>query len=143
MPTAVIIRVALVLGFARTPDTSAVLDNLARKWKAREPVFFPARERRNPIDVASLGNILIDLISDRQLSGVYHVGALDSMTRYELGLHLARQMDVSLDLVREQQASVPGRAPRGEDHFLLTDKLRGVYKFDLGFSNQVIERCFP
>jgi hypothetical protein len=37
---------------------------------------------------------------------------------------------------------VPGRAPRGEDHFLLTDKIHGVCNFEIPSCDQVIERCF-
>jgi hypothetical protein len=37
---------------------------------------------------------------------------------------------------------VPGRAPRGEDHFLLTDKIRKVCNLGVQTSDQVIERCF-
>jgi dTDP-4-dehydrorhamnose reductase len=141
-PSAVVIRFALVLGFAHKSGTNAMLDRLVEKWKAGEPVSFPTREERNPIDAASLSKIMIDMLADTHVSGLYHVGASDSISRYELGRRLAARAGVSADLVRPQENPVPGRAQRGEDHFLLTDKIRTVYNVEVQSSNQVIERCF-
>ena len=53
-PSAIVIRFALVLGFARKSGTNAMFDSVMRKWKAGEPVFLSTREVRNPIDAASL-----------------------------------------------------------------------------------------
>jgi dTDP-4-dehydrorhamnose reductase len=141
-PSAVVIRFALVLGFAHKSGTNAMLDRLVEKWKAGEPVSFPTREERNPIDAASLSKIMIDMLADTHVSGLYHVGASDSISRYELGRRLAARAGVSADLVRPQDNPVPGRVQRGEDHFLLTDKIRTVYNVEVQSSNQVIERCF-
>ncbi len=69
---------------------------------------------------------MIDILANEAMNGIYHAGALDSFSRYELGLRLAARAGVSSDLVRPQDAPVPGRAPRGEQHFLLTDKLRSA-----------------
>jgi dTDP-4-dehydrorhamnose reductase len=142
IPLAVIIRFALVLGFAHKSGTNAMLDRLIEKWKAGESVSFPTREERNPIDAASLSKIMVGMLTDHHVSGVYHVGASDSISRYELGRRLAARAGVSLDLVRPQDEPLPGRAQRGEDHFLLTDKIRAVYNVEVQSSNQVIERCF-
>jgi dTDP-4-dehydrorhamnose reductase len=141
-PSAVVIRFALVLGFAHKRGTNAMLDRLIEKWKAGESVSFPTREERNPIDAASLSKILIGMLADQDVSGVYHAGALDSISRYELGRRLATRAGVSVDLVRPQDNPVPGRARRGDDHFLLTDKIRTVCNVEVQSSNQVIERCF-
>lgn len=141
-PSAVVIRFALVLGFAHKSGTNAMLDRLVEKWKAGEPVSFPTREERNPIDAASLSKIMIDMLADTHVSGLYHVGASDSISRYELGRRMAARAGVSADLVRPQDNPVTGRAQRGEDHFLLTDKIRTVCNVEVQSSNQVIERCF-
>ena len=142
MPAAMIVRFGLVIGFAGRRGTNAMLDQLAEKWRNGQPVSFPTYEERNPIDAASLGGMLINGISDQGMSGIYHVGASDSVSRYELGLQLARHLDIPLDLVRPQDAPIPGRAPRGRDHFLLTDKIRKARSVDFGSSDQVIQRCF-
>jgi dTDP-4-dehydrorhamnose reductase len=141
-PSAVVIRVALVLGFAHRSGTNAMLDRLVTKWKAGEVVSFPQREERNPIDAASLAKIMVNMLASRDVSGIYHVGASDSLSRYELGRRLAMRAGFSTDLVQPQDTIIPGRALRGEDHFLLTDKLRTLFNIETQLSNQVIERCF-
>ena len=141
-PSAVVIRIALVLGFARENGTNAMLDSLTGRWKAGEPVFLSTREERNPIDAASLSKMMIDMLADHSVSGVYHVGASDSISRYELGKCLAARMGISAELVRPQDDPIPGRAPRGKDHFLLTEKIRRLYNLEIQSSSQVIERCF-
>jgi len=112
------------------------------KWKAGEPVSFSTRETRNPIDAASLARLLISMLADREASGLFHVGASDSVSRYELGKRLAARAGVSIDLVRPQADPPPGRAPRGDNHFLLTDKIQRDYHFNVETCDQVIERCF-
>jgi dTDP-4-dehydrorhamnose reductase len=141
-PSAVVIRFALVLGFAHKSGTNAMLDRLIEKWKAGESVSFSTREERNPIDASSLSKIMIGMLADHHVNGVYHIGASDSISRYELGKRLAARAGVSAELVRPQDGPVPGRALRGDDHFLLTDKIRRAYNVEVQSSNQVIERCF-
>jgi len=82
------------------------------------------------------------MLADHQVSGLYHVGASDSISRYELGKRLATRAGVSIDLVRPQGDPPPGRAPRGDDHFLLTEKIHRLYKREIASCDQVIERCF-
>jgi len=142
LPSAIVIRFALVLGFAHKLGTNAMLNTLMARWHARETVSFAAREERNPIDAASLSSVMIRLLGDRALHGIYHAGALDSLSRYALGLRLAARAGVSAEFVRPQYEPVPGRAPRGRTHFLLTDKLRNACNIDSGNCEQVIERCF-
>jgi dTDP-4-dehydrorhamnose reductase len=142
IPSAVIIRFALVLGFARKNGTNAMLDSVMGKWKAGEPVSFSTRETRNPIDAPSLARLMISMLADREISGLFHVGASDSVSRYELGKRLAARAGVSSDLVRPQGDPPPGRAPRGDNHFLLTDKIQRDYRFNVETCDQVIERCF-
>jgi len=142
LPTAVIVRFGLVIGFAGRRGTNAMLDQIAEKWRNGQAVNFPTYEKRNPIDAAFLGNMLIDVIGDPGTSGTYHVGASDSLSRYELGLRLAQRLNISPALVRPQETPIPGRAPRGNDHFLLTDKIRKARNLEFGSSDQVVQRCF-
>jgi dTDP-4-dehydrorhamnose reductase len=142
IPSAIIIRFALVLGFARKSGTNAMLDSVMGKWKAGEPVSFSTRETRNPIDASSLARLMISMLADREVSGLFHVGASDSVSRYELGKRLAVRAGVSSDLVRPQGDPPPGRAPRGDNHFLLTEKIQRDYHFKVETCDQVIERCF-
>jgi dTDP-4-dehydrorhamnose reductase len=141
-PSAVVLRLALVLGFAGRSGTNSLLDNLATKWKAVRPVAFPTFEHRNPIDARTLSAFILELLGRPDLRGIYHLGSTDALSRYELGLRLADRMGYSRDLVQAQTEPVPGRAPRGLDHFLLTDKIASVCRTSVPTSAEAIERCF-
>lgn len=142
LPSAIVLRFALVLGFARRHGANAMLDTLMARLHAGQPVAFSTEEDRNPIDAATLSDIMLHLIADRTLNGIYHAGASDTLSRYALGLRLAARAGVSAQLVQPQHESPPGRAPRGRHHFLLTGKLQSVCNIQTGSSEQVIERCF-
>jgi dTDP-4-dehydrorhamnose reductase len=142
LPSAVVLRFALVLGFARRRGTNAMLDTLIAKWHTGQPVSFSTEEDRNPIDAATLSEIMLQLMADRELSGIYHAGASESLTRYELGLRLAAHAGVSAELVQPHHETPQGRAPRGRHHFLLTGRLQSVCNIQTGSSELVIERCF-
>jgi dTDP-4-dehydrorhamnose reductase len=142
VPSAVILRFALVLGFARRSGTNAMLNSTMASWQSGKPVTFSTREDRNPIDAATLGQIMMALLANTTFSGVYHAGAADSVSRYELGLRLAARAGVPSNLVIPQDEPVPGRAPRGQHHFLLPHKLAEACGLKLQATDEVIERCF-
>jgi dTDP-4-dehydrorhamnose reductase len=143
-PSAIVLRVGLVLGFAGKGGTNAMLDKLTAQWKQGTAVAFPTNEVRNPIDAGMLASVMVQLLgsSDPTVRGLYHVGASDSFSRYELGLQLAARAGVPASLVRVQDQTPPGRAPRGADHFLLTDKIKCECNIEFGPTASVIERCF-
>ena len=141
-PSAAIVRFSLVLGFTRNTGTNAMLDGMVAKLEAGETIYLSTREKRNPLEAASLSRLLIRMLADPTANGLYHTGASDSISRYELGKRLAKRVNVSADLVQAKDDPIPGRAPRGEDHFLLTEKLHRFYNLDIESCDQVIERCF-
>ncbi len=141
-PNAAIVRFALVLGFSRRPGTKGILDTMIGKWAAGEPSFLSTREKRNPLDAASLSDQILSIVANPALSGIFHLGSAEGISRYELGLRLARRAGVSTGLVHPQDEAPPGRAPRGLDHFLLTDKIRSACGIEAESCDQVIERCF-
>jgi dTDP-4-dehydrorhamnose reductase len=143
-PSAVILRLGLVLGFAGKGGTNAMLDQVTARWKQGTAVAFPTNEVRNPIDAGTLASLMVRLLgaNEETMHGLYHVGASDSVSRYELGLQLAARAGVPANLVRVQGEPPPGRAPRGADHFLLTDKIRRECGIEFGSTASVIERCF-
>ena len=131
LPSAITLRLALVLGFAGKSGTNAMLDSVIARWKSGVPVIFPTYEMRNPIDAATLASVMLHMIGNPKpaVRGLYHVGASDCISRYELGK-------------RAQDTAIPGRAPRGADHFLLTGKIRRDCNIEFETSTHVIERCF-
>jgi dTDP-4-dehydrorhamnose reductase len=142
VPTAVVVRLSLVLGFAKREGTNSVLDTLNAKWKAGKTVSFPIFEFRNPIDARFISKAMISLLADDHVAGIYHAGASDCRSRYELATRIAARAGIPDDLVRAEMEPKPGRAPRGRDHFLLSEKLQQVCRMALPTCDQVIERCF-
>jgi dTDP-4-dehydrorhamnose reductase len=140
-PGAVIVRFGLVIGFAGRPGTNSMLDNVADRWARDIAVAFPTFEYRNPIDVATLCRFMLKLI-DAAPDGLYHIGSSEAISRYELGLRVARRMAYPSRLVQPQATPALGRAPRGLHHFLLTDKIQSVCSTPIPSCDEVIERCF-
>ncbi len=141
IPSAIIVRIALAVGFSGKSDTNGLLDSLARRLAAGEEVSLPAFEHRNPIDAGTLSQFLLQLLEQPNTQGVFHIGATESISRYELGLKLAQRMGYP-GLIQPQWKPTPGRAQRGPDQFLLTDKLRAQCTIPIPTCEQVIERCF-
>ena len=141
LPSAIIFRLALVVGFAQDHGTNAMLNKLAEKLRAGQSVSFPNFEYRNPIDANTLTGFILELLHLPGAAGVFHVGAGESISRFELGVKLAERMGFSRDLITPQTAPVPGRAPRGLDHFLLTERIRATCRTPIPSCDAVIERA--
>jgi dTDP-4-dehydrorhamnose reductase len=141
LPSALILRLALVIGFAEASGTNAMLNKFAAKLRAGESVAFPDYEYRNPIDADTLSCFLLELVNCNGAVGIFHVGATESISRFELGVRLAEEMGFSPDLVQAQTQPVPGRAPRGLDHFLLTGRLRATCRTPVPSCSAIIERA--
>jgi dTDP-4-dehydrorhamnose reductase len=142
VPAAVVVRVSLVLGWARRRGTNSMLNTLRERWQEGKPVSFPVSEIRNPIHVAAAAETMIALLLDPSFAGIYHAGASDSISRYDMGLRLAALAGVPDHLVQPQAKPVAGRAPRGEHHFLLTEKLERLLGTEAQTCEQVMQRCF-
>jgi dTDP-4-dehydrorhamnose reductase len=138
---AIILRPALVLGFSAASHTNAMLNKLADSLRTGQIVRVPDYEYRNPIDADTIGHAILRLAELKQARGIYHIGALDSISRYELVGRLADRMGFSRALVEAQREPLPGRAPRGFDHFLLTHRLSRETGIDMPTCDQVLERC--
>ena len=141
-PSAIVLRFGLVAGFAGKQGTNAMLDKLAARWAGGSPVAAPTFEYRNPIDAATLSGFMLALLTDGRAQGIFHAGASESISRYDLNVRLAERMGYPRALVLAQTEPDPGRAPRGLDHFLLTDKLRVFCGVPIPSCDEIIERCF-
>jgi dTDP-4-dehydrorhamnose reductase len=141
LPSALILRLALVVGFAEGCGTNAMLNRFAAKLRAGERVSLPDFEYRNPIDPDTLSEFIVELIGLEHAAGIFHIGAQQAISRFELGQRLADRLGYSRDLVRPQTEPLPGRAPRGLDHFLLTEKIRAVCRTPVPSCDEVIERA--
>ena len=141
LPSAIIFRLALVVGFAQDHGTNAMLNKLAEKLRAGESVSFPNFEYRNPIDAGTLAGFILELLRVPGSSGIFHIGASESISRFDLGVKLAEKLGFARDLIKPQTAPLPGRAPRGLDHFLVTEKIRATCRTPVPSCDEVIERA--
>ncbi len=141
LPDSIILRPALVLGFSSVSGTNAMLNKLANSFRAGRIVRVPDYEYRNPIDADTICRAILLLTELEQARGVYHIGAVDSISRFELICRLADRMGFSLALVEAQREPLPGRAPRGFDHFLLTSRLSRETGIEMPTCDEVLERC--
>lgn len=142
-PSAAIVRLSLVLGWARREGTNSILNSLRERWDAEKTVSFPVAESRNPVHAQNAAEAMVALLVEhRDARGVFHAGSSDTISRYELGCRIAERMKVSNKLVKLQTQIPPGRAPRGAHHFLLPWKLEKILGTKAQSSEQVIERCF-
>jgi dTDP-4-dehydrorhamnose reductase len=139
--SAIVVRIALAIGFAGENGANAVLDKMAKRLKAGETVELPTFEQRNPIDAGTLSRFFMELLQQPETHGIFHAGAQEPVSRYELGRKLAARMGYP-GLVQPQQQPIKGRAPRGPDHYLLPNKLAGICTTSIPTCDQVIERCF-
>jgi dTDP-4-dehydrorhamnose reductase len=136
-----ILRLALVVGFAEGASTNAMLNKFVEKLRAGRSVSFPDFEYRNPIDAATLSDFMLELLQHPGGGGLYHAGATESITRFELGVRLAEGLGFSRNLVQRQTKPSPGRAPRGLDHFLLIGKIQHLCQTPVPNCDTVIERA--
>ncbi len=141
LPSAIIFRMALVVGFAQDHGTNAMLNRFAETLRAGQAVSLPNFEVRNPIDAGTLSDFMLELLSRPDASGIFHVGASGPISRFDLGVKLAEKLGLPRALVNAQTAPKPGRAPRGLDHFLLTERLRAACRTPIPSCEEVIERA--
>ena len=140
LPSVDILRLALVLGLSHGQGTNASLNKWIESWSKGKPITIPTQEYRNPIDASTLARIILFLVEHPALRGLYHVGALDSASRYEIAQQVARILGYSSSLIKPQEKSTADRAPRGRDHFLLTERIREICHIPLGTIDEVVRR---
>jgi len=141
LPDAIILRLALVIGYAQGDGTNAMLNKFAAKLRAGESVSLPDFEYRNPIDAATLSDAILELLIGASATGVFHLGATESISRFELGVRLAQRLGYATTLVAPQTEPIPGRAPRGLDHFLISERIAAVCHLRVPDCDEVIERA--
>lgn len=141
LPSAQIVRLSLVLGEGALPGGNSYLEKVKGNLTTGNPIISPTFEYRNPIDVGTLCEFLLELTPNAEATGIFHIGASDKISRYDLARGIARSLGADVNLIVAQQEPVPGRAPRGRDDFLATDRLRAVCRTPVPSCLEVIERA--
>jgi dTDP-4-dehydrorhamnose reductase len=141
LPSAVVIRLSLVLGRGLGAAGNSYLEKVAGNLAAGKPIITPTYEVRNPIDVGTACRFFEELALRPDSTGIFHIGASDKMSRYDLARAIAVRLGYDPGLIVEQTAPVAGRAPRGRDDFLATDRIRQFCATGVPTCREVIERA--
>ena len=141
VPSAAIIRSSLVLGKSAAAGGNSYLEKVLGNLRAGKPIITPTFEFRNPIDVGTLCGWLLELAEQPTAVGIFHAGASDKMSRYDLARAIAERLGYDPSLIVAQQAPVPGRAPRGTDDFLASVRLPQFCRMPLPTCRDVIEKA--
>ncbi len=136
-----VVRLSLVLGRSALAGGNSYLEKVERSLHEGRHIISPTFEYRNPIDVGTLCRFLIEITSCDDATGIFHVGASDKISRYDLACSIARRLGRDPALVVPQSEPVPGRAPRGRDDFLVTFRVRQFCQTPVPTCQQVIERA--
>ena len=140
-PRAVIVRISLVLGFPVTGGNS-FFANLLGKLKEQKDLAYPIDEIRTPVDVLTLCECVLELC-ESDFFGVIHVGATDSISRYDLVRKLTRGFGYDENRIVPQALPKvnPGRAPRHKNGIINVAKAQRVLKTRLLSTDQGIQRA--
>jgi dTDP-4-dehydrorhamnose reductase len=141
-PAAVVTRISLVLGFPVTSG-NAFFANLESKLTQGKEVIAPTYEIRTPVDVLTLAECVLELC-ENGFSGVIHIGATDSISRYDLSRAIAKRMGYSEALIKPQTKpeAIPGRAPRHKNGIISVERAQRILKTRLLSTEDSIQRAF-
>jgi dTDP-4-dehydrorhamnose reductase len=131
-PQAAVARIALVTGrgFGRPTASESIAWALGegRRLQLYRDQF------RTPVDVGSVTDAVERMLT-RDAHGLFHVGGPARVSRYELGMHVARTLGLREDLIQPvTQASQPG-APRPPDVSMDSSRARA----ELGWEPSTLE----
>jgi dTDP-4-dehydrorhamnose reductase len=141
-PAAVVIRISLVIGFPVTSGNS-FFANLENKLKLGKELLAPTYEIRTPVDVLTLAECVLELC-ENTFTGVIHIGATDSISRYDLTREAARRMGYDVQLIKPQTLpeAIPGRAPRHKNGIISVARAQRVLKTRMLSTQESIQRAF-
>lgn len=140
-PGAVILRISLVLGYPVTEGNS-FFASLESKLRQGREVPSPADEIRTPVDVITLSECVLELL-ENDYSGILHIGAINSISRYDLSRKLARRMGFDEKLVKLQLLpDAPGRAQRHKNGVIDVTRAQTLLKTRLLSTEEGIKRAF-
>lgn len=134
-PDAAVARVALVhgRGFGLRGTAS---ETIAWRLRAGEPVRLFTDQYRTPVDPESIARALAVLLRG-SASGLFHLGGPERISRYQLGLRVARLLDLpAASIEASTQADFAG-LPRPADVSLAIDRARQ----ELGYAPRSLDEA--
>lgn len=132
-PGAAIARVTLLSGRGFGARGSST-EEIAWALRERRPQTLFTDEYRTPVDAESLAPALTALLSGGQ-SGRFHLGGPERISRYELGLRVARVLDLDPAPIEGVRQKERAGSPRPADVSLDSGRARR----ELGFSPRPLD----
>jgi dTDP-4-dehydrorhamnose reductase len=122
-PAAAVARVALVTGRGHGARATSS-EQVARGLRAGRPQKLFTDEFRTPVDPESVAAALARLVAGQE-AGVFHLGGPERVSRFELGLRVAKALDLPAGgLVAAVQAEHQGPDERAPDASLDSGRAR-------------------
>ena len=124
----VVLRSSLIYGTG-SPTSKTFLTSVAERLSRGQPVKLFTDQRRNPILAEDLARAIVSVL-ECDLSGLYHVGGPERLTRFQFGQKVCAAMgyDEAL-LVPIRMGDFPYRAKRPLDSTLRIGKFRAITGF--------------
>lgn len=139
--SAVAIRVSLILGWG-IPEKNSFLNKFVHILNTKKEIKLPQDEFRTPIDVMTLAKSLVELIN-HSFSGVLHLGSLESKSRFEIGMALAKELDFDAQsiLPSDPNPNDTNRAPRHKNGILNVQKAQSILQTKMCPIDETIQRA--
>lgn len=138
-PNCIIVRLSLVLGFPIAGGNS-FLASLHNKLVSGTTVSAPVYETRTPIDVQTLIRCVLELVDSNRF-GVFHIGAREPASRFEVTRKLAEMMGFDPDTVSSVTEPPPDRCPRHRNGFICVDKAMAALETPLLSIRETLKRA--
>lgn len=140
-PDTAVIRISLVMGYP-VAGGNAFFIPLEKSLGEGEELLFPTYEYRTPVDVLTLAESVLEL-AENDFQGILHIGATNSINRYDLARQVAAEMGYDPDLVKpkESSAPVPGRAPRHRNGIICVNKAQKLLRTRMLTVEQGVRRA--
>lgn len=110
-----VVRLSLLYGPSRN-GTPTFLDGAFDSLRAGEPRAFFSDEFRTPLDYATAADALVRLAEERDHCGIFHLGGVERLSRFEMVRRLAAHEGLPTDLILgNRRGDVPSPEPRPSD----------------------------
>jgi dTDP-4-dehydrorhamnose reductase len=127
----IVLRIALLYGFGNASHSGTVAATI-RSWRQGKALTFYTDQYRTPAFAPQVCNAVSRFLQNPRVSGIFHLGGGERISRFEFARLLAKEAGVSADLVRPgSMFDAPTVASRGQDCSLVSDKISRVLSLSL------------